>query len=106
MLELRAVDEEERRKIEEFVDKTCGCKKVNGGPCSIPLADKFGIVRARCAEMDKTSLDFIILGQLMALTSTSSQVTSRRRPSTERVRKSYAYYHEGVQVCQSNIYLV
>ena len=46
MLELRAVDEEERRKIEEFVDKTCGCKKVNGGPCSIPLADKFGIVRA------------------------------------------------------------
>ena len=41
-------------KIDHFVKQTCGCKNSNGGPCSDVLASKFSLLRAQCAELDKT----------------------------------------------------
>ena len=93
--ELRVIDEIERVKIETFVEETCGCTKVNGGPCSNVLAEKFPVIRAQCAEMDRASLDYVLLGELMASAST---VIHRGHPSKERERFSYTYYHEGVKV--------
>lgn len=57
-LELRPIDEEEMTKIDHFIKQTCGCKNNNGGPCSDVLASKFSLLRAQCAEVDKTSLDY------------------------------------------------
>ena len=96
-LELRLIDEEEMTKIDDFVKQTCGCKNSNGGPCSDVLASKFSLLRAQCAELDKTSLDYVMLGELMAMTKTSD-ITSRKRPSKLRERQSYDYSHEGVKV--------
>ena len=70
-LELRPIDEEEMTKIDHFIKQTCGCKNNNGGPCSDVLASKFSLLRAQCAELDKTSLDYVMLGELMAMTKTS-----------------------------------
>ena len=86
------------RDIENFVSNTCGCKKNNGGPCSAIFADKFYSVRAQCADLDKQSLDCVLLGQMMALMNMSDEVHDRGHPSVPRQRYSYAYYHEGVKV--------
>ena len=101
-LELMPLDMKEKNEIEKFVTNTCGCKMNNGGPCSDKFADKFYTVRAQCADLDKESLDLVLLGQIMALMNTSEEITSRRRPSVTRQRYSYIYYHEGVKVL-SNI---
>ena len=98
MFELRAIDEVEKVKIEKFIAETCGCKKVNDGPCSNILATKFPIIRAQCAELDRASLDYVLLGELMASINTVSTVTHRGHPSKQRERCSYTYYHEGVKV--------
>lgn len=104
MFELRPIDEKEQRIVEEFLEKTCGCRNVNGGPCSVALAEKFLVARARCAELDKTSLDYVLLGQVMASMNTGTDIISRRRPSKERERNSYKYYHEGVKVKHRHCY--
>ena len=96
-LELRPIHEEEMTKIDHFIKQTCGCKNNNGGPCSDVLASKFSLLRAQCAELDKTSLDYVMLEELMAMTKTSD-ITSRKHPSKTRERQSYDYCHEGVKV--------
>lgn len=85
ILELRSIDENEIHKIEEFVRNSCGCKNDNGGPCSnVFSADKIGLVRAQCSELDKPSLDYVLLGQVMAFTKTSSQLHGMRHVPKER----------------------
>ena len=82
--ELRVIDEIERVKIEKFVEETCGCTKVNGGPCSNVFTEKFPVVSAQCAEMDRASLDYVQLGELMASTNTVSTVIHRGHLLKER----------------------
>jgi hypothetical protein len=97
-IELRSVDVNEYNEIEQFVKMTCGCKLSNGGPCSNLFIEKFCEIRAQCQELNKESLDYILLGQIMALTNTSRQITSRKRSATQRFRQSYSYSHEGIKV--------
>ena len=98
--ELRPLDEKEKNDIDNFISKTCGCKLYNGGPCSLLFANKFYSVRAQCADLDKASLDSVLLGEIMVLMNKSDKVHDRGRSSKTRDRCSCTYCHEGVKVYQ------
>ena len=55
------------------------------------------MIRAQCAELDRASLDYVLLGQVMALTHTDLLLLTEVMV-LNRERFSYSYYHEGIKV--------
>lgn len=57
-------------------------------------------VRLSCAELTRSELDLVILGQLLAFTNNSpGVVTTSRHARGERQCSSTSYFHQGKQVC-------
>ena len=53
----------------EFVSRTCGCKKANGGPCSSLFSvDHYVTLHAQAALLTRDELDMVILGWIMSTT--------------------------------------
>ena len=53
----------------------------------------------QCAELSRNELDFVLLGQIAALLSTSTQ-TASHRPSTDRKRTTMSFHHAGQKICR------
>ena len=80
----------------------CGCRKgVGGQSCSTQFSqDHLVSIRQSCAELSRSELDLVILGQLLACTNRSSGVvTSSRHTAANRERSSTAFLHQGQPVC-------
>ena len=64
-LEHRAVDLEEKQKVDDFTSKGCGCHLVNNGPCSSQFSrEHFEPMRASSAEMSWDQLNMVVMGQV------------------------------------------
>ena len=80
---LRPQDEIEKKKIETFCEQGCGCPE----NCSANYTlHHYKTLRSQCSELDHVTLDMVIMGQIMALTS----ITQERRQT--------AYMHLGLKV--------
>lgn len=83
-----------------FVQKTCGCLKWKGKPCSSQLsAEYLGDTRSACFELQKNELDLLIHGQLLASPNSCSDVTTNNRSPTPRERTHTGYCHQGQVIC-------
>lgn len=58
-------------------------------------------MRDSCAEMSKAELDNVIMGQVMAFTSSDATTRSDlyRHPGKQREQVKSSYYHKGHQIC-------
>ena len=58
----------EETEVREFVSNTCGCNKLNSGPCSKYFTeDSAEEVRSRMLELSRDELDLVVLAQISAL---------------------------------------
>ena len=81
--DLRPEDETVKKRIEKFCEEGCGCPE----NCSANYTlHHYETLRSQCSELDHDTLDMVIMGQIMALTTT----TQERRQTT--------YMHLGLKV--------
>lgn len=81
---------------------TCGCSRLlNGKPCSSLFTQEYyESMRDCCAEMTKAELDNLLLGQIMAFTSTDEKTKCVSYHTTkQREKVKSQYYHAGHKVC-------
>ena len=99
MIEMRDIDVDESRKVDEFLEKGCGCKLYQNKPCSLAFSrDHFCWIRDQCLSFDRTTLSTLIFGHVMATTPTSSSVHRNGRQSKEREKNKTTFMHEGIKV--------
>ena len=101
-IELLPTDIKEDKVVSDFMSIGCGCKKgIGGKPCSTQFSQEYLVsTRQSCAELSRSELDLVILGELFACTNRSSGVvTSSRHTAGERERSSTAFCHQGRPVC-------
>lgn len=61
-------DELEEIEVQEFVSNTCGCKKLNSGPClKYFTEDSMEKVRSHMLELSKDELELVVLRQISTL---------------------------------------
>ena len=90
-------DIEENELIASFVSQGCGCNKKC---CSQFTQEYVTSVRACSAELSHGELDMAIMGQLLAFTNTSSEVSTTARHKESERKKSYtSFFHQGKPVC-------
>ena len=91
----------EDQLVADFVSAGCGCTKVNGKQCSEQFSLEYiKSLRASCAELSRSELDLVILGQLLACTNQSpGVVTASRNPAAERQRSYTTLIHQSKSVC-------
>ena len=88
-------DSEEEIKVANFLGTGCGCTLYFGGPFNKAFsADHF-------QDLDHTSLDLVLLGQIMGTNSHSSTVQSSHQKSSIRKKTRMSYYHHGIPVCRT-----
>ena len=86
IVEAMIYDREEEDKVVNFLGTGCGCTLYFGGPCNKGFsAEHLRSIRSQCQDLDHTSLDLVLLGQIMATNSHSSTVQrSHQKTSIER----------------------
>ena len=69
-----------------FIQKTCGCTKANGKPCSTLLSTEHYIDhRAQTSLLNRQQLDLVLLGSIMTIGLYSdSIVNGRHKPANRR----------------------
>ena len=78
-------------KLTAFLEEGCGCKRNSGKPCSTSFSrEQYEMSRMQCAELSRTELDLVILGQIEALLRNTDQ-TSAHRPSQQRQLTTMAF---------------
>ena len=94
-------DIHEDQLVTVFVSAGCGCTKVNRKQCSEQFSLEYiKSLRASCAELSRSELDPVILGQLLACTNQSPGVViTSRNPAAERQRSYTALFHQSKSVC-------
>ena len=95
-------DIKEDELVAQFLLGGCGCQKGGGGKqCCTQFSNEYLLsVRQSCAELTRSELDLVILGQLLAFTNQSpGVVTASRHAAQKRERPGTTYYHQGQQVC-------
>ena len=97
-LKSRDIDIAEDEKVAKFISQTCGCALHDGNPCSMAFStEHISAIRDQCSSMSRSSLDFLLIGHIMANTSTSDFVHhSRLQKKREKERSNY--YHHGIRV--------
>ena len=101
--EARAVDDEEEKRVKEFVDRGCGCDNgPNKSQCSLlfPI-EHYRSLRSTFAELNHDELDLIVMGHIMAHTFRSSLLQGHHSyvPAERRITYSQ-FFHQGHRVCQ------
>ena len=76
-----------------------GVKGMMANPVTQLSPSSIMSVRMQCAELSRSELDLVLLGQISALLSNSKE-TNAHRPATSRLRSSMAFYHAGVRICR------
>ena len=95
-IEPRDIDTREEEMISLFVETGCGCQLYKKGPCiGAFTTDHIKTTRNSCAELDKESLDMLVLGHIVAMNVSSDL---KKTTSKERLRSSSAYFHQGIKV--------
>ena len=86
----------------EFVSRTCGCKKANGGPCSSLFSvDHYVTLRAQAALLTRDKLDMVILGSIMSTTlDINHSIKNGRHKDAKRRKVSSNFMHHGHHVCK------
>ena len=75
IVEATIYDREEEDKVANFFGTGSGCTLYFGGPYNkVFSAEHLQSTRRRCQDLDHTSLDLVLLGQIMARNSHSSTV--------------------------------
>ena len=94
-LEFRAIDLEEESKIDHFYSTTCGCLKA----CIKQFTrEHVRLTRANVAQLSRSDLDMVLLGQVMASTHCSQlpqNATDDPDQQVKRKRNSVIFYHQG-----------
>ena len=96
---MRSIDLREKEVIDRFLSDGCDCKK--GVPChTLFTREYYETVRAQCQELDRSTLDMVIMGYLLGSLNTSTEVarSSSHRTPKERERQRLKYYHRGQMV--------
>ena len=99
--DLRPNDIQEDNLVSDFVSAGCGCSKWNRKQCSEQFSDDyFKSVRGSCAELSRSELDLVILGQLLACTNQSPGVVTESRNKEAECQRSYTtLFHQSKPVC-------
>lgn len=87
---------------EEFYQRTCGCDKNQGHPCSKQFSlDHFIEHRAQCNFLTKNELDLVLMGFVSSAMLDSDAVKDGRHLNpAKRRRLTMAYKHHGIEVCR------
>ena len=89
----------EDTKVAHFLEKTYGCHLYNNQPCCKAFSKQHIIaVQDQCLCLDHSSLDFLLMGHIMAHTRTAKTVHHPGLQSKEREKQHSYYYHNGVKV--------
>ena len=84
--DLRPNDTQEEMLVSDFVSVGCGCSKWKGKQRSKQFSDNyFKSVRGSCAELSRSELDLVVLGQLLACTNQSLGVVTEQRSRTSAI---------------------
>ena len=95
-------DVKEEDKVANFTQSGCGCTLYYGDPCSTAFtADHLSNICSQCHELDRSSLDLVFLGQIMATNCQSSLVHCSHQKSATRKKMRMSYYHQGIQICKT-----
>ena len=100
--ELRETDLSEQTLQSNFQNKTCGCVRLYGKPCSSKV-DWNSLIdyRNHCLETSHSELDLIIKVQLFHHRRRVGEMTeSKKHPSKEREKPRQEYFFNGLQVCR------
>ena len=102
IVEATIYDREEEDKVANFLGTGCGCTLYFGGPCNKAFsAEHLRSIRTQCQDLDHTSLDLVLLGQIMGTNSHSSTVQSSHQKSSIQKKTRMSYYHHGIPVCRT-----
>ena len=94
------VDEKENALCKKFTENTCGCKKINGRPCSTQFSAEYIIeMRAQASLLTHDELDMVILGSLMTTLNRSENIVDGRHKPKKRERDYSDYTHNCLSVC-------
>ena len=92
-------DRDEEDKVANFLGTGCGCTLYFGGPCNKAFsAEHLRSIHSQCQDLDDTSLDLVLLGQIMGTNSHSSTVQSSHQKSSIRKKTRMSYYHHGITI--------
>ena len=84
----------------QFMEQTCGCKKIKGGPCSSQFPLEYYIERrAQASLLTRGELDLVMLGSAMC-TTRMDDVAHGRHKTVSRKRPRAHYMHNGLEVCK------
>ena len=97
--DMRPIDIQAKEKVELFLQDRCGCTLNDGKPCSLRYSyDHISSIRDQCSSFQRSELNKILLGHVMATVRTSSTTIKVRRQSTDRSRNTTTFLHEGEKV--------
>ena len=86
-MEMRDIDLEEQRKVDEFIEMGCGCRYFDGCEYSSAFTrEHISSIRDQCSTMTRSDLQNVLFGHVMATVRTSTTVENRGCPSKERER--------------------
>ena len=89
-------------ECEQFYQRTCGCNKDQGNPCSklFPL-QHYIEMRAHCSFLTKGELDLVLMGFISSASLDSEAVKDGRHHNTaKRKRLTMTYKHHGMEICK------
>ena len=102
-LESSVEDEEESRRIDHFIEQTCGCTT---GPKKSPCSSLFSRdilleYRGNCLQLTSSELDLVVMAQLSALRTSSHCIPPTHRGSRDSFRPHTSFMFHGIKVCQT-----
>ena len=96
--EMREIDVEERRKVDDFFEQGCGCKLFDGRQCCYAFSrEHICSIRDQCSSLDRSALNNILFGH-MATVRSSEKAESRGHLTKEREKIASFFFHEGRKV--------
>ena len=84
-----------------FVQKTSGCTKANGKPCSTLFSVEYYIdYRAQASQLKRQELDLLLLGSILTTVLDRDSIVNGRHKPPKR-RKVSSHMHNGYKVCKT-----
>ena len=85
-----------------FIQKTCGCTKANGKPCSTLFSVEHYIDhRAQASLLTREQLDLVLLGSIMTTVLDRDGIVDGRHKPAKRRKVSSCHMHNGYKVCKT-----
>ena len=93
--------DDDMRQCTEFIQRTCGCIKFGGKPCSSQFSAEYYLERrAQASLLTRSELDMVLLGSIMTTVQQSDNLIHGRHKPEKRKRAHTTYMHNGTPVCQ------